>query len=105
MPAANLQRKRSPRKGTAEAWYDEAEVVERIREVCGRRTTAQLELLTGMHAETIRRQVRGLVRPSVEFVGRLCAATGVSSEWVLFGIEPRLAEGRSPRKVRAPQVG
>lgn len=59
----------------------------------------QAELL-GMNYETIRRFHRGMNPPSLEYVTRLCLATGVSSVWLLFGRGAREAEGREPGQRR-----
>jgi hypothetical protein len=61
----------------------------RIRSVCAGRTFDELSRATGVHGETVRRQVRGLSRPNVEFITALCMAYGISGTWLLCGLGPR----------------
>jgi len=61
---------------------------ERLAAVAGDRSYRELGRLTETNAETVRRYMRGQA-PSVEFVARLCRATGTSATWLLTGEGPR----------------
>ncbi len=61
----------------------------RIRSVCAGRTFDELCRATGVHDETVRRQVRGISKPNVEFITALCLAYGISGTWLLTGLGPR----------------
>jgi hypothetical protein len=38
-----------------------------------------------MDPETVRRQVQGISRPTVEFITTLCLAYDISADWLLCG--------------------
>ncbi len=61
-------------------------VLWRIRGVCAGRTFSEIGKATGMDPETVRRQVRGLFNPRVEFVIALCLAYSISADWLLCGL-------------------
>ncbi len=58
----------------------------RIRSVCAGRTFDEISAATGVHWETVRRQVRGISKPSTEFITSLCLAFDVSADWLLCGL-------------------
>ncbi len=41
--------------------------------------------MTGMHYETVRRQMRGISRPTVELVAGAAAKLKASPDWLLLG--------------------
>lgn len=66
----------------------------RVSELCAGQTAQRLHERTGIHGESIRCYLRGHSALTVEFVARLCLATGASAEWLLFAIGSVRAEGR-----------
>ena len=67
---------------------------DRLREVAGDRTYRAVGDLTGHHPETVRRYMQGQA-PSVEFLAAVCAALGVSADWLLTGRGPaRIGQAR-----------
>lgn len=66
---------------------ESAELRARIAAVCAGRSNRELEQLLRMSRETVRRYRTGASPPSAVFVARLCAAFGVSPEWLLMGRE------------------
>ncbi len=67
---------------------DSADLRARIAVVCAGRSNRELALLLRMSRETVRRYRTGASPPSAVFVARLCAAFGVSPEWLLMGSGP-----------------
>lgn len=76
---------------TKKSGYSRANFLRRLREACGTRSMEELESLTGINRETIRRQLRGMNRPTVDQAARVCETFGASADWLLFG------RGRRPR--------
>lgn len=63
---------------------------ERLYEIAGDRTYRALADITGLNSETVRRYMQGQ-SPSVEFLASICAAMGVSANWLLMGQGPMRA--------------
>lgn len=61
---------------------------DRMRQLVGQRTFAQIALDTGTNPETTRRYFR-TGRPSVAFVIALCREYNASANWLLLGYGPR----------------
>jgi len=62
-------------------------VHERIHLAAGGRSCGQVAKLTGTHAETTRRYLRGQM-PSVEFIAGFADGVGVNLEWLITGRGP-----------------
>lgn len=60
---------------------------ERLKLAAGSRTYRDLAIATSTHPESVRRYMQGQP-PSLEFISGLCAALGVSTEWMLTGRGP-----------------
>lgn len=70
----------------------DAPLHERLNQIADGMTYRALSELTGVHAENVRRYMTGQT-PSVEFLGGLCTALGISADWLLTGRGPmRMSE-------------
>ena len=58
-------------------------VLDRILEVKGDRSTSSFARALGMRQQTIDGYLRGQRKLSVEFVNRICCSFGVSADWLL----------------------
>lgn len=57
---------------------------DRLLQIVGHLTFAQLGEITGSHPETVRRFMRGQT-PKPEFLAALCTELGVNGDWLLAG--------------------
>ncbi len=65
---------------------------DRLQQITEGMTFRAVAELTGVHAENVRRYMTGQT-PSVEFLGGLCSALGISADWLLTGRGPmRMSE-------------
>ena len=65
--------------------YSEARALDRLRRLCEGQSFSELGRLTSTHRKTVRRFLAGRNKPSAQFVAALCAAKGVSADWLLLG--------------------
>jgi hypothetical protein len=79
---------RAPQK--AECAPERTHLHERIGEACGDRSISEISRLTRTNHETTRRYVRGLSRPTTKFLSAVCQFSGVTAEWLLCGLGPKL---------------
>jgi transcriptional regulator with XRE-family HTH domain len=79
------RKKRSSGRST----YSRTGFLKRLRLLCGGHSFDELEVLTGINRETIRRQVRGQNRPTAEHAARVCETFSASADWLLFGRGPQ----------------
>lgn len=77
-------RKHGGKKGRRRQFTRMAFVM-RLRELCSGISQVQLQDMTGINHETMRRQLRGISRPTVEQTARICRCFGVTADWLLFG--------------------
>jgi transcriptional regulator with XRE-family HTH domain len=57
---------------------------DRLLQIAGHLTFAQLGGITGSHPETVRRFMRGQT-PKPEFLTALCTELGINGDWLLAG--------------------
>ena len=81
--------RRRTTRGRGRAGYSRAGFLKRLRELCAGYSFDDLEVMTGINRETIRRQVRGQNRPTAEHAARVCETFGASADWLLFGTGAR----------------
>lgn len=79
------------------------QVCDRIRSVCSGRSCREIAELTNTSGETVRRYLHGSA-PSVVFVRGLCDNFHLSSDWLLFGIEPIVRSRSGGRSVQPASV-
>lgn len=84
---------------------DDSPIRERLIEAAGRRNFRHLGDLTGTSHENVRRYLKGLSAPSVEFLARFCAALGINGDWLLTGRGPMLREEIRPESLRQANAG
>ncbi len=82
LPAAAARRSDVPDGGFADAAY-----LTRLAWLCGAIGKRRVADVTGVSTESVRRYLNGDA-PSLSFAARLARETGVSIDWLLFGIEP-----------------
>lgn len=80
---------RRKKRNGVRSWYSHPAFLKRLRDLCAECSFDELELMTGINRETMRRQIRGENRPTAEQAARVCETFGVSADWLLFGRGPR----------------
>ncbi len=65
---------------------------ERLTQIVGDRSAREVAALTGHHAETVRRYLRGQ-RPTFAFLAQLALELDVSLHWLVTGAPPRAGGG------------
>jgi hypothetical protein len=83
-------------KPAAKPEYDPEAIRERLAAVCEGYTLHRLQGLTGCFHETIRRQMNGLNKPSIQFLARIATCFSVSLDWLVLGVGEREAPPRVP---------
>jgi transcriptional regulator with XRE-family HTH domain len=78
-------------KPAAKPEYDPEAIRERLSAVCEGYTLHRLQDLTGCFHETIRRQMNGQNKPSIQFLARIATCFGVSLDWLVLGVGEREA--------------
>lgn len=81
--ASSIRYSRTKRSGSVA--FDPAAVMCRASELLAGQSLRQRASLTGLRYESIRRYHAGICAPSLEYIARVCLATGVSANWLLFG--------------------
>lgn len=76
---------------------------DRLLQVAGHLTFAQLGSITGSHPETVRRFMRGQT-PKPEFLAALCTELGINGDWLLAG-RGQVQAARPRVKIPAPDEG
>jgi hypothetical protein len=79
---------------------------DRLREIAGDRTYRAIGELTRQNSETVRRYMQGQA-PSVEFLAAICAAMGVSADWMITGRGPMFvgeAKSHALREANAAEL-
>jgi hypothetical protein len=85
---------------------NESPLHERLRAAVGSRSFRHVAEMTDTNHESVRRYLSGH-SPSVEFLGSLCKALNLNSDWLLFGRGPmKLEDVRSSvlRETPAPDL-
>lgn len=74
---------------------------DRLLQIAGHLTFAQLGSITGSHPETVRRFMRGQT-PKPEFLAALCTELGINGDWLLAG-RGQMQSARPRVKIPSPE--
>ncbi len=74
-------------------------------QAAGQRNYRHLGDLTGASHENVRRYLRGISSPSVEFLSAFCAALGINGDWLLTGKGPMLRTDVKAESLRGADPG